>query len=147
MRARAVAACAVVLVALGMATLAVLGTPGTPGADAGTDERESSSPEGEGDAAPSGGWLPEGAELATRSSELSLEEEGSRVLERYRARGDCVLAQAGYLDLTGRVWGCVVQGDGWVEVCLVEEGDDGGGCSVSVVRMDAADASGLVEGS
>ena len=144
MRARAVAACAVVLVALGMATLAVLGTPG---ADAGTDERESSSPEGEGDTAPSGGWLPEGAELATCSSELPLEEEGSRVLERYRARGDCVLAQAGYLDLTGRVWGCVVQGDGWVEVCLVEEGDDGGGCSVSVVRMDAADASGLVEGS
>ena len=144
MRARTVAACAVVLAALGMATLV---TSGAPGAGAGTDERGALLPEGEEGLSVSGGWLPEGTELATRSSELPLEEEGSRVLERYRSRGDCVLAQAGYLDLTGRVWGCVVQGDGWAEVCLVEDGHDGNGCSVSVVRMDAEDVSGLVDGS
>lgn len=144
MRARTVATCAVVLAALGMATLV---TSGAPGAGAGTHEREALLPEGEEGRSASGGWLPEDAELATRSSELPLEEEGSRVLEGYRARGDCVLAQAGYLDLAGRVWGCVVQGDGWAEVCLVEEGNDGDGCSVSVVRMDAADVSGLVDGS
>lgn len=52
------------------------------------------------------------------------------VLGRYEADGMCLLASAGYLDLFGRVWGCVVEGPGWVDVCVVEETTEG----TSVVR-------------
>lgn len=70
----------------------------------------------------------------------SVEEVSSRLIEEREGAGDCILARAGYLDFTGRVWGCVFQGNRWVEICLVEE--DGGGeeCSVRVWRMDADDA-------
>ena len=67
----------------------------------------------------------EGAEGEVRPSGLSVDEEARRVLEDYRQRGDCVVAQAGYLDLVGRTWGCVTQGEGWVELCLVSESTDG----------------------
>ena len=59
------------------------------------------------------------------------------LLEAYKARGDCLLAQAGYLDLLGRVWGCVVQGGSWVEVCVVGELDEGERCQVRVLRIDS----------
>ena len=52
------------------------------------------------------------------------------VLGRYESDGTCLLASAGYLDLFGRVWGCVVEGPGWVDVCVVEETTEG----TSVVR-------------
>lgn len=69
----------------------------------------------------------------------SVEEVSSRVIGERERAGDYILARAGYLDFTGRVWGCVFQGNRWVEICLVEE--DGGGeeCSVRVWRMDADD--------
>lgn len=73
-----------------------------------------------------------------RESGLPLVEEGEGILEGYRRRGDCVVARAGYLDLSGRVWGCVVQGAGWVEVSVVREGDEGGS-EVFSWRMDADD--------
>ena len=67
-----------------------------------------------------------------------VEEGASRVLEEYRDRRDCLLVRAGYLDFTGGVWGCVIQGDGWAEVCLVAE-DDAGEAVVSRWRLDASD--------
>lgn len=82
--------------------------------------------------------LLESGEGKRRESDRSLTEEGERVLEDYRLRGDCIVAQAGYLDLSGRVWGCVVQGAGWVELCVIREGDEGGSEVVSW-RMDADD--------
>lgn len=82
--------------------------------------------------------LLEGAEMAQRRSERTLVDEGERVLEGYRLRGDCIVAQAGYLDLSGKVWGCVVQGAGWVELCVIREGDEGGSEVVSW-HMDAED--------
>ena len=82
--------------------------------------------------------LLEGAEVAQRRSERALVDEGERVLEGYRLRGDCIVAQAGYLDLSGKVWGCVVQGAGWVELCVIREGDEGGSEVVSW-HMDADD--------
>ena len=78
------------------------------------------------------------AEGERRESDRSLAEEGERVLEDYRLRGDCIVAQAGYLDLSGKVWGCVVQGAGWVELCVIREGDEGGSEVVSW-HMDADD--------
>ena len=80
-----------------------------------------------------------GAEVRRRESELSLVEEGERVLEEYRSRGDCLLVEAGYLDLMGRTWACVTKGEGWVELCLVRESGDGGGSSVVTWHMDAGD--------
>ena len=82
--------------------------------------------------------LLEGAEVAQRRSERALVDEGERVLEGYRLRGDCIVARAGYLDLSGKVWGCVVQGAGWVELCVIREGDEGGSEVVSW-HMDADD--------
>ncbi|WP_407416615.1 hypothetical protein, partial [Paratractidigestivibacter faecalis] len=45
-----------------------------------------------------------------RLSELPAAEEAERVLDEYAARGDCVVARSGWLDLLGRTWGCVIQG-------------------------------------
>ncbi|OFK23449.1 hypothetical protein HMPREF2826_05055 [Olsenella sp. HMSC062G07] len=69
-------------------------------------------------------------------SERPLDEEARTLLATYQGRGDCVLAQAGRLDLMGREWGCVVQGEGWVDVCRVSDMPTGGS-RVSVVRMGA----------
>lgn len=82
--------------------------------------------------------LLDGAACSRRESDLPLSEEGERVLEGYRLRGDCIVAQAGYLDLSGKVWGCVVQGAGWVDLCVIREGDEGGSEVVSW-HMDADD--------
>ncbi len=61
----------------------------------------------------------------------------TRLLVSYRSQGTCVLAHAGYLDLLGCVWGCVVRGDGWVDICVVSQRD--GGCQVDVTRLDVAE--------
>lgn len=73
------------------------------------------------------------------SSELSLEDEAARVLGEAAERGDCVLARAGYLDLTGGTWGCVTQGSGWAEVCVVWARTDGTGCEARAWRLDASE--------
>ncbi|MGQ5425650.1 hypothetical protein ACULPM_01250 [Thermophilibacter sp. ZX-H3] len=82
--------------------------------------------------------VPTGARVTSHESGRSVVDEGASVLEGYQSRGDCVLAHAGYIDLAGRVWACVVQGAGWAEVCVVQEGASGG-CEVVSWRMDAGD--------
>ena len=82
--------------------------------------------------------VPMGARVTRHESGRSVVDEGASVLEGYQSRGDCVLAHAGYIDLAGRVWACVVQGAGWAEVCVVREGASGG-CEVVSWRMDAGD--------
>lgn len=82
--------------------------------------------------------IPTGAQATRYESGRSVVDEGASALEGYQSRGDCVLAHAGYIDLTGRVWACVVQGAGWAEVCVVQEGAHGG-CEVVSWRMDAGD--------
>ena len=90
-------------------------------------------------AGPEGDEGVDGGLEATPGRRLDGVEEGaSRVLEEYRDRRDCLLVRAGYLDFTGGVWGCVIQGDGWAEVCLVAE-DDAGEAVVSRWRLDASD--------
>lgn len=72
---------------------------------------------------------------ATRSLvEGDVGQVATRLLVSYRSEGSCVLAHAGYLDLLGCVWGCVVRGDGWVDICVVSQRDDG--CQVDVTRLD-----------
>lgn len=62
------------------------------------------------------------------------------VLEQYRDAGEGVVVRSGYLDLRGRTWSCLLQGPGWVDLCVVTEKDDRGSQStVQRVRMDAED--------
>lgn len=73
-------------------------------------------------------------------------EAASTLLRSYRDQGDCTLAQQGYLDLLGRVWGCVIQGDGWTDLCVISEATDGTRSDVWVTRLvaeEAADELGL----
>ncbi len=72
----------------------------------------------------------------SHDAEGNVVQAASAELERYRLRGDCVLCRAGYLDLLGDVWGCLVQGPGWVEMCVVEEHEDGIRSTVRTVRME-----------
>jgi len=69
-------------------------------------------------------------------SALALEEAASECLRSYQGQEKAVLVSAGYLDLLGRVWGCTVQGDGWVDVCVVRA-DEGGGSRMQVEHLDA----------
>ena len=77
-----------------------------------------------------------GGEVTTYLSPLDLQEEATKDLEGYREAGSCILLGSGYLGITGSSWGCLVQGDGWVEVRVVSqvEGDDGS--RVMVAHMD-----------
>lgn len=91
-------------------------------------------------------WLGEGVSFSgdvitggsgTRSweSERPLTEEAQTILVGYRQRNDCVLVRAGYVDLVGQAWSCVIQGDGWVDICVVRE-TDVGSSKVSVSRIE-----------
>ena len=152
----ALLACAVAL-----ALPALLGTPqaSSPGAsspDAGEEAgEEAATPTALGDGPLARPDAAEGvvevssgvsAQVSGYESDLPLEEEARRCLERYRKEGDCVVSRSGYLDLLGGTWGCVMQGDGWAEVLLVSEAPDGAGSEVVVWRMDAADAADALAG-
>ena len=78
-------------------------------------------------------------------SELEVSEEASRLLEERRDRGDCGVVRSGFLDLTGRVWGCVLQGGDWAEILIVSESAAGGGCDVVISRMSAEELGSLQE--
>lgn len=67
-------------------------------------------------------------------SDKALVDFAGETLRGYRDSRDCLLRQAGYLDLLGNVWGCVVQGGGWVDIVIVRA-DSEGGSTRSVVRL------------
>ena len=101
--------------------------------------------DGSGGLVPSPGLAPvPGAQLL--ESEPDVTEAAARVLGERRAAGDCVVARSGYLDLSGRTWGCVLQGSGWVEVVVVSEDAGGDGSEVVTMRMDAEDVAASVGG-
>jgi hypothetical protein len=76
--------------------------------------------------------------ITTQEVDGALPEAASHVLVGYRDDGSCVLVHAGYLDLFGNVWCCVVSGDGWVDTCLVSE--KGGTCEVETMRVETEKA-------
>ena len=88
--------------------------------------------------------LPVG-EVTTYETELELPDASQELVERYRDRGDCLLRQAGYLDLLGDAWSCVVQGPDWVDVCVVSATSDDVGSVVRVQRLEESDADGWWE--
>ncbi len=66
----------------------------------------------------------------------SLEEGASQLLDQYAQDESCALAQSGYLDLQGRVWGCVVVGESWADICVVKQSDLGETAQVLCWRID-----------
>lgn len=66
-----------------------------------------------------------------------LEDVARARLESYRDEG-AVLVRAGYVDLLGRTWGCVVALDGGAEACWVTQADGGGPSHVVVARMEGS---------
>lgn len=79
----------------------------------------------------------EGALVSSYSSERAPSEEAARLLGSYEDEGDCVLREAGFIDLLGNAWTCTVQGSGWVDVCLVSGRSFGSaGSEVRVIHMD-----------
>ena len=78
-----------------------------------------------------GGWS------ETRRESGSLEQVATRLLRSYRDTGSCVLARSGFVDLTGSVWSCVVQGDGWTDVCIVCTTEEADVCELRVLRLEA----------
>lgn len=79
-----------------------------------------------------------------RTSSRGVRDEAAAVLRERGEQGDCLVVRSGYLDLFGGVWGCVLQGGDWAEVCLVSEGVEGGGCSVTRWRMSVDDVAGAL---
>lgn len=76
-------------------------------------------------------------DVTTYETTDELPQTASDLVCKYRDAKDCVLRSAGYLDVLGNVWSCIVEGPGWVDLCIVNEGR--GGCEVEVVRMEVAD--------
>ena len=73
--------------------------------------------------------LPHDVETASRT-----------ILEQYENAGESVVVRSGYLDLYGKTWSCVLQGPGWVDLCVVSErGDQERRSTVQRVRLDAED--------
>ena len=81
----------------------------------------------------------EGGQWEWRTSSQDLPQAAAELLEGYQASQDCVLRYAGYLDVFGNVWGCAVEGSGWVDVCVVGESWDGKSSTVGTLRLDAGD--------
>lgn len=129
----------VVLAALALGLLAPSGDGAGP-TEGGAAEAERETPPDV--AAPRGLATPSGRSV--RSSELSLEDEAKRTLELWRGQGGCVVARSGYLDLSGKVWGCVLQGQGWAEVVVIWEGASGSGSEVLSLRMEASELEGVL---
>lgn len=74
---------------------------------------------------------------SVREVDLGVAETAREVLGEYRSQGEVVLAHAGWIDLVGRTWGCVVRGPSWSELCLVCEASEGS--RVTTVRMEVAE--------
>lgn len=111
----------------------VVGEPGSGSLDSGASE-----PTGSGSSENGASGISGSGVSPTSGYAETLEGRAEVVLTSYQGASDCVLAYAGYLDLLGDVWTCVVVGDGWSEICLVSEGDDDGVASVRVVRIEGA---------
>ncbi len=74
-------------------------------------------------------------EVRARRVDHDVPQAARDVLVGYEGQG-LLLVEAGYLDLFGETWGCVVWSGSWSEVCLVRGLPDGGGSEVRVMRID-----------
>ncbi len=78
----------------------------------------------------------ESSQPTTYETPEPLESAAQELLERYERQDRCLMRYAGYLDLLGEVWSCVVVGPGWVDVCVVRECGENGGSQVRISRLE-----------
>lgn len=76
----------------------------------------------------------EGTSSAVVHAAATVPDEARELLRAYRLQHNCVLAQAGYIDLFGEVWGCVVQGEGWVDIGVVKARGQSD-CELQITRL------------
>ena len=76
-------------------------------------------------------------EVTRSRMSLPVPEAAIEILTSHEAARDCLLVKAGYLDLNGQVWSCLVQGGDWVEIQVVRALDEEGSSEVFTIRMDA----------
>ena len=79
-------------------------------------------------------------EVESYTVDKPLKTASSQLMESYEDRGDCVLLEAQYLDLLGKVWGFSVEGQGWADVCILKE-TGSGKTQVEVVHLAAMEGS------
>lgn len=125
-----------VLVCVALVLLVATGTevPSSPG-----DAQDGACPEQPPDAPVQDVFSAHAEAVEEYETPLAVQEAAEEAVVRYRDRGDCVLAQAGYLDLFGGTWGCVVEGPGWVDVCVVARRQGEKASTVKTMRMEVAD--------
>lgn len=112
------------------------------GADAGVDQGAGDDKGAPAEQARNAGTLDvpgSSGHMGAYETDQPLQESASELLVRYRDRGDCVLCRAGYADLAGNVWSCVIQGLGWVDLCVVVQEDGDAGSSVSTLRLKVSE--------
>lgn len=85
------------------------------------------------------GLTPEEGTLSERVVDKDLPDAAAALLAEYGAEPGTLLARSGWLDLVGRVWGCVVMGPGWVDVCLLSDGQSDGRTRVKTLRMEVSE--------
>lgn len=73
-----------------------------------------------------------GTTVHQEDSDEEVDVVARSLLGRYQDEGACLLVSAGYLDLLGNVWGCVVEGPGWIDLCIVEKRAQEGSTTRSV---------------
>ncbi len=78
------------------------------------------------------------SETEDPSGTSAVPEAAASLVREYEQRSDCVLVRSGYLDLSGQVWSMVVEGAGWVDVCIVQDANDGTS-ETKVMHMDVSE--------
>lgn len=78
-----------------------------------------------------------------RDSKETIQDEAQSVLESYQQRSDCVLVYSGYIDLSGNVWSCLVNGGNWSELVIIS--DQGEIRRVSTCHINTQDVKNLLE--
>lgn len=77
------------------------------------------------------------------ASERVVEDElsgaATSLLEEYEQQDGVLLVRSGWVDLLGRVWGCVLMGPGWVDVCLASEEVGGAQTRIRTLRMEVSE--------
>ena len=75
----------------------------------------------------------DGSVQVTQTAE-GLTDSAEKLILSSRDEQTCLLRSAGFLDLMGRVWGCVIEGPGWADICVLEEGQ-GMTCTKRVIHL------------
>lgn len=83
----------------------------------------------------------DGYEVSGYETTTDLESTASELVHRYGDEEACVVQCAGYLGLLGTTWACVMEGPGWVDICVVRQQEQG--CVVRTARLTPEEWEGM----